>query len=343
MGLIFSTRQFGFLSGLFAGKIRDNGLDLKLKRNDKLPIVDATSNFVGLDKELNLDMTIKLKPTSTWKAILSYHFNLVTGTYSLLNCKIVLGDKLTIDGVTSLNARTKLLNLVNDSVIREIEDYLENEAPNRLPETILQITKEHLNSWEGRKVRGRTSLKEDYDQLSKSGSMVTMPKFELIKKVEPTTNDGALKDIQEFYNEAKKSNRLTKYYKISVDKFKRDELVVSLEIGLDWVDILPTYTINPATYQIQMTNCNLKAGANGDIVENVTPQNWIKKLKTTEDSYDTNEYEEYTSLYQGLSNYETGREALKNVDKFFKQEYNKTLPTFLINTLKQYKQERGLQ
>lgn len=30
------------------------------------------------------------------------------------------------------------------------------------------------------------------------------------------------------------------------------------------------------------------------------------------------------------------------MDKFFKQDYNKTLPTFLINTIKQYKQERGL-
>lgn len=343
MGVIISTRQFGFLSGLFAGKIRDNGLDLKLKRNDWLPIVDAASNFVGLDKELNLEVTVKPKLMSSWKAILNYHFNLVSDTYSLLNCKILLGNRLTIDGITSLNAKTKLLNLVDSSTVREIEDYLENEAPNNLPETILQITKEHLNSWEGRKVRGRTSLKEDYDQLSKSGSMVTMPKFEIIKKVEPTANDGALEDIQKFYNEAAKGNRLTKYYKISVDKFKRDELVVSVEIGLDWVDILPTYTINPATYKIQMTNCNLKAGANGDIAENVTPQNWIKKLKTTEDSYETNENDKYTTLYETLTEYEIGRNDLKDVDKFFKQEYNKTLPTFLINTLKQYKQERGLQ
>jgi hypothetical protein len=342
MGLIFSTRQFGFLSGLFAGKIRDNGLDLKLKRNDKLPIIDAASNFVGLDKELNLEVTVKPKLMSSWKAILNYHFNLVSDTYSLLNCKIVLGNRLTIDGITSLNAKTKLLNLVDSSTVREIEDYLENEAPNNLPETILQIIKEHLNSWEGRKVRGRTSLKEDYDQLSKSGSMVTMPKFEIIKKVDPTANDGALEDIQKFYNEAAKGNRLTKYYKISVDKFKRDELVVSVEIELEWVDIKVTYIINPQTNQIKVKDCSIFASKYRNEVAGVNPQNWLKKLKSTEDEYYTNERDKYVTLYETLTEYEIGREDIRNVGRFFKQEYNKTLPTFLINILKQYKQERGL-
>lgn len=332
MGLIISTRQFGFLSGLFAGRIKDSGLDLKLRKSDKFHIIDATSNFKGVDKELNLDITVKLKPISIWKALLSYHFNIVSGTYSLLSCKIVIGDRLTIDEITSLNAKTKLLNLVDNSVIREIEDYLKNELPNKLPEELLQFIREHLNSYEGRYIRGRTSFMEDLSGSSRLNTPKSSP-----------VNNGNVDDIQRFYDNAVNNSRYPiKSYKLGVSKFTRDELVIMLNIGLNWSELLPTYTINPQINQIKTIECSIKAGAEGDIVENITPQNWLKRLKEEGDSYETNENDEFTTIYQTLNGYDIGREDLRDMDKFFKQEYNKIIPTFLINTLKQYKQERGL-
>lgn len=130
--------------------------------------------------------------------------------------------------------------------------------------------------------------------------------------------------------------------KVVAKSYNANEIVLATVTGFDYADILTTYSINPSTYQYRVTDCSIKAGAEGDIAENVTPQNWINKLKEEEDSYATNEYDEYTTLYQTLNSDKYGKQDLRDMDKFFKQDYNKTIPTFLINTLKQYKQERGI-
>lgn len=126
--------------------------------------------------------------------------------------------------------------------------------------------------------------------------------------------------------------------RVIAERYNSDEIVLATVTGFDYTDIMVTYSINPSTYQYWVTECSIKAGAEGDIVENVTPQNWINRLKEEEDSYATNEYDEYTTLYQTLNGDKYGKQDLKDMDKFFKQDYNKTLPTFLINTIKQYKQ-----
>ena len=130
--------------------------------------------------------------------------------------------------------------------------------------------------------------------------------------------------------------------RVIAERYNSDEIVLATVTGFDYTDIMVTYSINPSTYQYRITECSIKAGAEGDIVENVTPQNWVNRLKEEEDSYATNEYDEYTTLYQTLNGDRYGKQDLKDMDKFFKQDYNKTLPIFLINTIKQYKQERGL-
>lgn len=129
--------------------------------------------------------------------------------------------------------------------------------------------------------------------------------------------------------------------RVVAERYNADEIVLATVTRFDYIDIMVTYSINPSTYQYRVTECSIKAGAEGDIVENVTPQNWINRLKEEEDSYATNEYDEYTTLYQTLNGDKYGKQDLKDADKFFKQEYNKTLPTFLINTLKQYINKRG--
>lgn len=316
MGIIISTRQFGLISWLTSGKYRDPKLERMLITDKGNYITSrAIAEFKGIGKELFLTITIQPKYSLTWKAIPSYYFNYQTNTYSMQSCKIVVGGGLTIEGVTSSNADTKLSNLLNQSEINTVKELLNGDATNLIPSRLMELTKEYLGSFLATR------------HLKSSNN----------------SND-SIDDIQRFYNNVISNYKRypIKGYRLSISKFTRDELVISLDIKLGSTKLLPTYTINPATYQIQMTDCSIKAGAEGDIVENVTPQNWLKRLKEEEDSYATNEYDEYTTLYQTLNRDKYGKQDLKDMDKFFKQDYNKTIPTFLINTLKQYKQDRGL-
>jgi hypothetical protein len=316
MGIIISTRQFGLLSWLTSGKYRDPKLESMLATELGNYITSkAIAEFKGIGKELFLTITIQPKSNSTWKAVPSYYFNYQTNMYSMQSCKIIIGGGLTVEGVTGENVNIKLSNLLNQSEINAVKKFLVGDLVNLIPSRIMEFTKEYLGS------------------------------FLATRHLKPSNNSNdSVDDIQRFYNNVISNYKRypIKGYRLSISKFTRDELVISLDIKLGSTKLLPTYTINPATYQIQMTDCSIKAGAEGDIVENVTPQNWLKRLKEEEDSYVTNEYDEYTTLYQTLNGDKYGKQDLKDMDKFFKQDYNKTIPTFLINTFKQYKQERGL-
>lgn len=82
------------------------------------------------------------------------------------SCKIVVGGSLTVEEVTGENVDTKLSNLLSQSEINVVKEFLVGDAVNLIPSRIMEFTKEYLGSFLATRHLNNINKRGDYNKIS---------------------------------------------------------------------------------------------------------------------------------------------------------------------------------